>query len=65
MCELKIGDSVFVQSYKHNGSLHRTWSKALVVDVLDDCYVQYDNFLCKFSKDADGNLYYQGKLVNR
>jgi len=39
MCELKIGDSVFVQSYKHNGSLHRTWSKALVVDVLDDCYV--------------------------
>ena len=33
---LKIGDSVFVQSYKHNGSLHRTWSKALVVDILDD-----------------------------
>ena len=31
--DLKIGDSVFVQSYKHNGSLHRTWSKALVVDV--------------------------------
>ena len=39
MEELKIGDSVFVQSYKHNGSIHRTWSKALVVDVLDDCYV--------------------------
>ncbi len=39
MCELKIGDSVFVQSYKHNGSLHRTWSKALVVDVQKDCYV--------------------------
>ena len=39
MCELKVGDSVFVQSYKHNGSLHRTWSKALVLDVTDDCYV--------------------------
>ena len=39
MCELKIGDSVFVQSYKHNGSLHRTWSKALVIDVTDDFYV--------------------------
>ncbi|MBQ6492701.1 MAG: DUF402 domain-containing protein [Erysipelotrichaceae bacterium] len=39
MCELKIGDSVFVQSYKHNGSIHRTWSKAFVIDVLDDCYV--------------------------
>ena len=39
MEELKIGDSVFVQSYKHNGSLHRTWSKALVVDDNDDYYV--------------------------
>lgn len=36
---LQIGESVFVQSYKHNGSLHRTWSKAVVVDVRDDCYV--------------------------
>ena len=33
MNDLKTGDSVFVQSYKHNGSLHRTWSKALVIDV--------------------------------
>ena len=39
MRELKTGDSVFVQSYKHNGSVHRTWSKALVIDVRDDCYV--------------------------
>jgi len=38
MCDLKIGDSVFVQSYKHNGSIHRTWSKALVIDVTDDFY---------------------------
>ena len=36
---LQIGDSVFVQSYKHNGSLHRTWSKALVIDVKDDFVV--------------------------
>ncbi|MBR2577796.1 MAG: DUF402 domain-containing protein [Erysipelotrichaceae bacterium] len=33
---LQIGGNVFVQSYKHNGSLHRTWSKALVIDVKDD-----------------------------
>ena len=39
MCELKKGDSVFVQSYKHNGSLHRTWSKALVIDDNEDFYV--------------------------
>ena len=23
--DIKVGDSVFVQSYKHDGSLHRTW----------------------------------------
>ena len=39
MNDLKIGDSVFVQSFKHNGSVHRTWSKAIVIDVLKDCYV--------------------------
>ncbi len=38
MSDLKIGDSVFIQSYKHNGSIHRTWSKALVIDVTDDFY---------------------------
>lgn len=39
MEQLKIGDRVFVQSYKHDGSLHRTWSKALVIDVQEDYYV--------------------------
>ena len=39
MNDLKIGDSVYVQSYKHDGSLHRTWSKALVIDVQKDFYV--------------------------
>lgn len=36
MMDLKIGDSVYIQSFKHDGSLHRTWSKALVVDVKED-----------------------------
>ncbi len=37
--DLKIGDSVYVQAYKHSGSLHRTWSKAQVIDVKDDFVV--------------------------
>ena len=37
--DLKIGESVYVQSYKHSGSLHRTWSKAQVIDVKDDFVV--------------------------
>lgn len=39
MNELKIGDKVFVESYKHDGSLHRTWSKALVIDNTEHCTV--------------------------
>ena len=39
MNEIKIGDSVFIQSYKHNGNLHRTWSKGIVIDLLDEAYV--------------------------
>ncbi|MCI6701153.1 MAG: DUF402 domain-containing protein [Solobacterium sp.] len=37
--DLKIGESVYVQSYKHSGSLHRTWSKAQVIDIKDDFVV--------------------------
>lgn len=29
----KIGDVVYVQTYKHDGSRHRTWSSATVLDV--------------------------------
>lgn len=39
MSDLLIGDKVFVQSYKHDGSIHRTWSKGFVVDENDDYYV--------------------------
>ncbi len=27
-----VGSEVYIQSYKHNGSIHRTWSKALVIE---------------------------------
>lgn len=37
--DLKVGDSVYVQSYKHDGSLHRTWAKALVIDIFEHCVV--------------------------
>lgn len=39
MENLKIGDSVFIQSYKHDKSLHRTWSKGLVIDVMEHTIV--------------------------
>lgn len=29
----EIGEVIYIQSYKHDGSLHRTWSSATVLDV--------------------------------
>lgn len=34
-----IGDVVYVQTYKHDGSTHRTWSSATVLDVKEDVIV--------------------------
>lgn len=39
MSEIKVGESVFIQSYKHDGSLHRTWSKGLVIDKLEHAWI--------------------------
>lgn len=32
----ETGSSIYIQSFKHNGSVHRTWSKAVVVEADDD-----------------------------
>ena len=39
MEDLKIGDIVYIQSYKHDGSLHRTWCKGLLIDKKEDAWV--------------------------
>lgn len=39
----EIGSEVYIQSYKHNGTLHRTWCKGFVVDVRDTMYVVVTN----------------------
>lgn len=39
MENLKVGDSVFIQSYKHDKTLHRTWSKGLVIDIMEHVIV--------------------------
>ena len=72
MHDLKIGDSVFVQSYKHNGSLHRTWSKALVIDVkehfvvvvTDHSWVVEDNGRRWLTKEPAICFYYDDKWYN-
>ena len=72
MEELKIGDSVFVQSYKHDGSLHRTWSKALVIDVkenfavvvTDHSWVVESNNRRWLTKEPAICFYYDDKWFN-
>lgn len=36
---MEIGQQVTIQSFKHNGSLHRTWSKGTLIDITDDYWV--------------------------
>ena len=39
----KKGDSVYIQSFKHDGSLHRTWCKGFVLESDDDRFVAVTN----------------------
>ena len=41
--KLEVGNEVYIQSYKHDGSLHRTWCKGVVVDVMDNEFVVVTN----------------------
>lgn len=52
----KIGTQVYIQSYKHDGSLHRTWSKGLVVEADERQYVVVTNKTWVI--EADGRKWY-------
>jgi protein associated with RNAse G/E len=52
----KIGAQVYIQSYKHDGSLHRTWAKGLVIDVDAKKYVVVTNKTWVI--EADGRKWY-------
>jgi protein associated with RNAse G/E len=41
--DLKIGQNVKIQSYKHDGSLHRTWQNAIILEVSEDRIVLITN----------------------
>jgi protein associated with RNAse G/E len=41
--DLVIGQSVSIQTYKHDGSIHRTWLNAKVLDIRDDHVVLINN----------------------
>ncbi len=39
----KVGSQVYIQSYKHDGSLHRTWARGLVIEADEQKYVAVTN----------------------
>ena len=40
--ELKIGDKLQIQCYKHNSKIHRSWDEAVVLDIKKD-YIVFGN----------------------
>ena len=36
--DIKVGDKLQIQCYKHDGSLHRKWDEAVVLDFKKDGY---------------------------
>lgn len=36
---MEVGQQVTIQSFKHNGSLHRTWSQGTIIELTQDCWV--------------------------
>ena len=42
MNNLRIGDKLEIQCYKHNGKIHRAWDEAVVLDIKDE-YIVFGN----------------------
>lgn len=43
MERLKVGSSLAIHCYKHNGKIHRTWDNAVVLDIKEDLLVCGNN----------------------
>ena len=49
---MNIGKNYMIHSYKHNGSIHRSWDEARLLDIKDD-YMVFGNNKTKVT-EADG-----------
>ena len=54
----KVGSLIYVQSFKHDGSLHRTWSLGFVIEANDERTVVVTNKT--WVTEADGRKWYSG-----
>ena len=55
MGDIKVGDKLQIHCYKHDGSLHRKWDEAVVLDIFDDYMVFGNNKTTVV--DSDGKVW--------
>ena len=36
---IKVGDTLVIHCYKHNGVIHKSWKSAIVLEINDDVIV--------------------------
>lgn len=68
----ELKEKVFIQSFKHDGSLHRTWAKGFVIEsdaqrvilVTDQAAVTEANGRCWFTKDPAVCYFYFQRFYN-
>ena len=53
--ELKVGERLTIHCYKHDGTLHRTWDEATLLEIHDDYLVFGNNQTTVV--DADGKVW--------
>ena len=56
MKNMKIGDNYIIHCYKHDGTIHRSWDEAMLLDVKKD-YLVFGNKKAKVN-DNDGRIWY-------
>lgn len=56
MKNMKIGDNYIIHCYKHDGTIHRSWDEAVLLDINKD-YLVFGNRKARVN-NSDGRIWY-------
>ena len=57
MSDSLIGKKVLIHCYKHNGTIHRCWSKGFILDENNDHFISINNRT--LVTEADGRMWHK------